>query len=290
MKFNPGTIAAIIANTVIVTFVAFVPHCHAQNTTAGIPNDVVDAILANGTPNPMEKRLVHSHIECPFPLDSNEIVQVTPQFLNKGWANSYDRPCTANLWCQYACKPGTVMHQWNPVAVDYVDPWKEQGGLFCGDEAMRIPNFIPAGTTALLAIPGVEYWSEMKPTGAHYYINSPNVPVDEACVWGTNAKGAGNWAPYSFGTNEREDGEIFVSLNWNPIWFETTTPFRSERPEFGVRLECEGPNWNNAPCFIDPRIHAVNQVSYTQGFVGAGDANACVVTAGKDSQIKVVLF
>lgn len=64
-----------------------------------------------------------------------------------------------------------------------------------GDEAMRIPNFIPAGTTALLAIPGVEYWSEMKPTGAHYYINSPNVPVDEACVWGTNAKGAGNVIP-----------------------------------------------------------------------------------------------
>jgi hypothetical protein len=128
------------------------------------------------------------------------------------------------------------MHQWNPEAVDYMDPWKEQGGLFCGedgvarkpypnrnlcyetrrklptvnmlggdvylcqtvlpgDEAMRIPNFIPAGTTALLAVPGVEYWSERSPTGAHYYINSPNVPVDEACVWGTNAKGAGNVNP-----------------------------------------------------------------------------------------------
>ncbi|KAI5816806.1 hypothetical protein BZA77DRAFT_246506 [Pyronema omphalodes] len=278
----------------------------------------------------MEKRLVHSHIECPFPWDSPEIVPVTPQYLNKGWANSYDRPCTAGLWCQYACKPGTLMHQWNPEAVAYAHPWKEQGGLYCGedgvarkpfpnrnlcyeatrklpavntlggdvymcqtvlpgDEAMRIPNLINRGTTALLAVPGPEFWPETKPGGAHYYINSPGVSVDDACVWGNNTFGAGNWAPYSFGTNH-DNGEMFVSLNWNPVWFETASHMRKDRPEFGVRIECEGPNCHNAPCFIDPRIHSVNQVSYGQGFVGAGDANACVVTAGRDSQIRIVLF
>ncbi|KAI5810527.1 hypothetical protein BZA77DRAFT_254679, partial [Pyronema omphalodes] len=52
-----------------------------------------------------------------------------------------------------------------------------------GDEAMRIPVPINRGSTALLAVPGLEYWPVTKPGGAHYYINSPGACIDDACVW-----------------------------------------------------------------------------------------------------------
>lgn len=122
------------------------------------------------------------------------------------------------------------MHQWDPTATAYRHPESERGGLYCGadgiarkpypnrgycytaprkvpvlnlnskqvhicqtvlpgDEAMRIPNRVAPGHSVGLAVPGQEYWID---SGAHYYVNFPGTPLNEACVWGNRNKPSGN--------------------------------------------------------------------------------------------------
>lgn len=51
---------------------------------------------------------------CAFPSDGADLVAVTPNEMNGGWAMSPDQSCEPDMYCPYACKPGMVMAQWDP--------------------------------------------------------------------------------------------------------------------------------------------------------------------------------
>lgn len=126
-----------------------------------------------------------------------------------------------------------------------------------------------------------------------YYINPPGVSVADGCIWGSTAYPRGNWAPYVAGANIDNNGNTFTKIGWNPIYLEPTTPFRNERPDWGVKIICEeGGQCNGLPCIIDPAIDAVNSVNGAGGSStnGAGGANFCVVTAPKGSKAILVTF
>lgn len=165
-----------------------------------------------------------------------------------------------------------------------------QSVAFCqtvlpGNEAMLIPTLVEE--LATLAVPGMSYWCE---TAAQYYINAPGVSVEEGCVWGTNAKPVGNWSPYTAGGNTVADGSTFMKIGWNPIYLETTCPFRNIKPTFGIEIECEGGGCNGLPCRIDPSVNDVNEMSAPDVFTGAGGATGCVVTVPKGSKANVIVF
>jgi hypothetical protein len=58
---------------------------------------------------------------CAFPTNVG-LVAVTPDQQNAGWAMSPNQPCLPNNYCPYACPPGQIMAQWNPLATSYVYP------------------------------------------------------------------------------------------------------------------------------------------------------------------------
>ncbi|KAI5816164.1 hypothetical protein BZA77DRAFT_247271 [Pyronema omphalodes] len=269
----------------------------------------------------------HSAVRCDLPAHP-DIVPVTPHLDNKGWAHSYDRPCSAGTWCPYACPPGKVMNQWNPTAVAYVHPDKEQGGLFCGEDGVahvpfpdrplcvEAPAKLPTHNqldehvmicqTVLPGDEGMRIPNRVEPnqvlglavpdssywagTTASMYINPPGVDVNDACVWGNNTFRGGNWAPYTLGLSLRDDGEVFANLGWNPIWLEPATYFRDEVPSFGARIVCEGVGCHDTPCEINP-ANPVNQVvAGANGMVGVGGASACIVTAPSTAQLRLEIF
>jgi hypothetical protein len=156
-----------------------------------------------------------------------------------------------------------------------------------GNEAMLIPTEIQAGSSASLANPDTSYWCK---TAAHYYINPPGMPASEACVWGSNAKDCGNWAPYVAGANVVDNGETFIKLGWNPIYLEPTTPFRNNMPDWGVRIECPDGKCNGLPCEISPTDNWVNQMKGSKATVGAGGGAFCVVTVPKGSTANFVVY
>lgn len=52
--------------------------------------------------------------KCQFPTDDPNMVAVTPDEKNAGWAMSPDQECKPGSYCPFACKPGMVMNQWEP--------------------------------------------------------------------------------------------------------------------------------------------------------------------------------
>lgn len=112
--------------------------------------------------------------------------------------------------------------------------------------------------------------------------------AEDGCIWGSKDKPHGNWAPYVAGANELDNGETFVKIGWNPIYIEPDVPFRTKRPDYGIRIECNG-NCGGLPCEIDPAIHDVNEVSQMKG-PGAGGASFCVVSIPKGSSANLVIF
>ncbi|KAK6503647.1 hypothetical protein TWF481_008653 [Arthrobotrys musiformis] len=276
---------------------------------------------------PVQKRSGQS---CKFP-DKNKMVAVASSQMNGGWALPPDQPCQPGMYCPYACPPGYLMGQWDPDAVTYTYPQSMNGGLLCdndgevsipfpekefcypgagtflannllsepvaicqtvlpGREDMLIPTLVQSNGFATLAVPGPEYWCA---TAAHYYINPPGVSVEEGCIWGSTAHPRGNWAPYVAGANIDDNGNTFTKIGWNPIYLEPTTPFRDERPDWGLKIICaEGGQCNGLPCMIDPAIDDVNGVNGDGGSStnGAGGANFCVVTAPKGSKAILVTF
>ncbi|KAL2869354.1 SUN domain-containing protein [Aspergillus lucknowensis] len=261
---------------------------------------------------------------CEFPSDAG-LVSVTPESKNAGWAMSPDQPCEPGNYCPYACPPGQVSMQWDPDATSYTYPQSMNGGLYCnedgviekpfpskpycqdgtgaveavnrcsdivsicqtvlpGNEAMLIPTLVKS--VATLAVPDLSYWCE---TAAHYYINPPGYSPDIACGWGTSANPYGNWSPYVAGANTDGDGNTFVKIGWNPIYLEPATPFRTQRPDFGVEIECPSGGCNGLPCRIDPTENGVNEMTGATTD-GAGGASFCVVTVPKGEKANIVVF
>ncbi|QYS93535.1 Glycoside hydrolase family 132 protein [Trichoderma simmonsii] len=258
--------------------------------------------------------------QCAFPTDDPNLVAVTPDAENAGWAMSPDQPCTPGHYCPIACKPGMVMAQWDPDS-SYSYPASMNGGLFCdnsgtvhkpfpnkpycvegtgsvvavndcgepmswcqtvlpGNEAMLIPTLVTSSAT--LAVPDTSYWCS---TAAHYYINPPGSTVAD-CVWGVSSKPVGNWSPYVAGANTDGNGNTFVKLGWNPIWQDSA--LKSTLPTFGIKIECPNGGCNGLPCEISP--NSDGSVESNESSVGAGNAAFCVVTVPKGGVANIVAF
>jgi hypothetical protein len=63
---------------------------------------------------PEETSLATRGGQCQFPTDDPNLVAVTPNAKNAGWAMSPDQECKPGSYCPFACKPGMVMAQWDP--------------------------------------------------------------------------------------------------------------------------------------------------------------------------------
>ncbi|KAG6189100.1 hypothetical protein E4U36_005696 [Claviceps purpurea] len=258
---------------------------------------------------------------CAFPTDDPDLVPVTPESKNAGWAMSPDQECKPGGYCPFACKPGMVMAQWDPHS-SYVYPVSMNGGLYCdnsgimkkpfpskpncvlgtgavkavnkcqsnlswcqtvlpGNEAMLIPTVVSSEIT--VAVPDISYWGS---TAAHFYVNPPGIG-EEGCVWGTPSKPHGNWSPYVTGANTDISGNTFVKIGWNPVWLSSS--LSSSRPNFAMRIECPNGGCVGLPCEIDTS-GPVGRVISNQAAVGAGGGSFCVVTATKGHTARVVTY
>lgn len=79
-----------------------------------------------------------------------------------------------------------------------------------------------------------------------------------------------------------------MKIGWNPVYLEPNTPFKNEKPRFGVKIECDG--CNGLPCEIDPSKNGVNEMTGGTGGGGAGGAAFCVVTVPQGSTANIVVF
>ncbi|UZP40834.1 hypothetical protein NXS19_008650 [Fusarium pseudograminearum] len=242
--------------------------------------------------------------QCQFPTDDPNMVAVTPDAKNAGWALSPDQECKPGSYCPFACKPGMVMNQWDPKST-YEYPSSMDGGLFCnedgeieqpfdgkpncvsgtgsveavnkcgstmswcqtvlpGNEAMLIPTVVSSSAT--LAVPGSSYWCS---TAAHFYIN----PLAQAR---RVASGVLKTSPLTF-----------VKIGWNPIWEDSA--LKSTLPEFGVEIQCPDGGCTGLPCKIDPTKGQGN-VGSALSAKGAGGSAFCVVTVQKGSTAQIVAF
>ncbi|KAI0461313.1 hypothetical protein LJB42_000980 [Komagataella kurtzmanii] len=264
---------------------------------------------------------------CKFPTDKN-LVAVTPNSKNGGWALSPDQECTAGSYCPYACPPGQLMAQWDPSATSYSYPESERGGIYCNENGeIEVPfsskdwcysgkgtlqasnkagsnvafcQTVLPGNEAMLIPTNVDGGSTedlaipgteyWASTAAHYYINPPGVSTEDGCVWGSTANPYGNWSPYVAGGNVDDSGNSFVKIGWNPIYLEDATPFKNTKPDFGVKITCSEGQCNGLPCEIDPSKNGVNEVSSSQSSNGAGGANSCVVTGSKGAKVTIEVF
>lgn len=269
---------------------------------------------------PVEKR----ETTCKFPSDKG-LVSVTPKKDNAGWALSPDQKCTAGSYCPYACPAGKLMAQWDKSATTYSYPESMNGGIYCeddgsiskpfsdkdfcvdgegtlkasnkadkevafcqtvlpGNEAMLIPTSVDGNDENDLAVPGPDYYSG---TAAHYYINSPGISTEDACVWGTKEKAQGNWSPYVGGVNMDKDGNTFIKIGWNPKYLDD---FKDKLPNFGVRITCDDEGkCNGLDCEIDPSKTGYNGISGGSNEKSLG-ASYCVVTASDKSNAKIEVF
>ncbi|CAI8510257.1 hypothetical protein CAS74_002740 [Pichia kudriavzevii] len=265
---------------------------------------------------------------CSFP-NSNGMVQVfnNKDSSSEGWAQ--DGPCKAGSYCQYACQPGYLMGQWNPQVDTYSYPGSQDGGLYCnedgelskpisnndycykgkgtaqainktgqnvafcqtvlpGNEEMLIPTDVSAGSSNDLAVPGTDYWAK---TASHFYINPPGVSVEEGCRWGSTANPYGNWSPYVAGFNMDDSGNTYAKIGWNPIYFEDSSPFKNEKPSFGVRLKCDDSSkCNGNTCEINPNTYGLNKVSNSGEQQDSDGAAWCVLTASGNSGVSIEVF
>ncbi|OAA47683.1 SUN domain-containing protein [Metarhizium rileyi] len=255
---------------------------------------------------------------CAFPTDDPNLVAVTPDQMNAGWAMSPDQKCEPNHYCPIACKSGMVMNQWDPSST-YTPGSSMNGGLFCdkngniekpfpdkpncvptppivkvinkckgemslcqtvlpGNEAMLIPTLVKS--EAAIAVPDTSYWQN---TGAHFYVNPPGTGTD-GCIWGTEDKPIGNWSPYVVGTKTDANSNTFVTIGWNPKWQESTS---FPKPGFGKKIECPNGGCVGLPCEIEPNA-AKGSVKSDNVLVGAGGASSCTVTVSKGSIVHLV--
>ncbi|CAH0048757.1 unnamed protein product [Clonostachys solani] len=270
---------------------------------------------------PEETSLATRGGQCQFPTDDPNLVAVTPNAKNAGWAMSPDQECKPGSYCPFACKSGMVMAQWDPDST-YTYPASMNGGLYCnkngeiekpfknspncvdglgsinavnkagksmswcqtvlpGNEAMLIPTVV--SSSAVIAVPKSSYWCS---TAAHFYINPPGTG-SEGCIWGDDKSPVGNWSPYVAGANADTSGQTFVKLGWNPIWEDSG--LKGSTPDFGLRIECPDGGCNGLPCEIDPTSGSGNVKSNTKSS-GAGGSSFCVVTVSKGKTANVVAF
>lgn len=99
----------------------------AQNATAAAPTQISARVALNQT------RQRTPTNACVLPSDP-DIVPITPNKTNAGWAMSPDQRCTEGGWCAYACRSGMVSVQWDPSVACAVGAGCNSfnGGIRCG--------------------------------------------------------------------------------------------------------------------------------------------------------------
>ncbi|KAM4056877.1 beta-glucosidase (SUN family) domain-containing protein [Hirsutella rhossiliensis] len=257
---------------------------------------------------------------CEFPTDDPNLVAITPEGKNAGWAMSPDQECRPGHYCPIACKPGMVMAQWDPHS-DYTYPSSMNGGLHCGEdgivrkpfpdrpncvegtgtvrvvnqcrnplswcqtilpgnELMAIPTLAEVETETTISVPGASYWRK---TSAHYYVNPPGTGV-EGCIWGSESQAIGNWSPFVVGANTERNGMTFVKIGWNPKFLELDM----KAPGFSLKIECPDGGCVGLPCEIRSSS-GKGSVESKLAAAGAGGAKFCVVTVPKGKVANVVV-
>ena len=154
-----------------------------------------------------------------------------------------------------------------------------------GNEAMLIPNSVPAGGDLTLAVPDSSYWCS---TSAEFYVNTPGYDTNTACVWGDGSSPYGNWSPFVAGANQAANGDTFVMVGINPIYCCQSNPWPNQDPGFAVRIECPSGNCHGLPCECNPSTMGPN--TCTGGTVGAGGAEFCTVTVPAGDTANLVIF
>lgn len=261
--------------------------------------------------------------KCKFP-DKEGLVSVFKDGVNAGWAMSPDEACIPGKYCPYACPPGQLMNQWNPEATTYLYPTSMDGGLYCnndgstrkpfsdrelcvdgegtvsvvnnaaknvafcqtvlpGNEAMLIPTNVESGKEQILAVPGPQYYAS---AASHYYVNPPGKSTEDGCVWGTNDKEVGNWAPYVAGMNSDANGNTFIKIGVNPKHIDD---FSGNTPNFGLRIVCDNPqDCNGMECELNPK-NGYNKAKGPSSGLSLG-AEYCIVTAKNHAKAKIEVF
>lgn len=260
---------------------------------------------------------------CAFPDDDPNMVAITPDSDNGGWAMSPDQTCDEDSYCPFACKPGMVMAQWDPDStVSY--PSSMNGGLYCGkggkvekpfpskpncvkgtgavkaisqagkslslcqtiypgNEAMIIPTLVDS-VGATIAVPDPSYWCS---TSAHYYVNPPGSSESD-CVWGDESSAIGNWTPYVAGANTDSNGDTFLTVGWNPEWEKVST-LSSQKVEYGLKVECPDGGCSGLPCKISPG-GGKGLVDSLLGGTGDAGNDYCVVTVPSGSTANLIVY
>ncbi|PVV02660.1 hypothetical protein BB560_002883, partial [Smittium megazygosporum] len=218
---------------------------------------------------------------CKFPWGSNNsdnVVPITPDQMNAGWAMSPNQSCQPGQWCPYACAPGYYSAQWDSSAALYNGPGSMNGGLFCDsngvlqkpfkDKPYCVPGMMNAqirntlgssvsacqtvypGNEAMIiptvAGPGSTAPLNVVPntywlgTSSQFYVNLAGSDNGH-CIWGTPDKPVGNWGPYIFGGGQGKDGNTYISVQYNPLYIESGF---SPKDVYNVEIKCLQGNCN----------------------------------------------
>ncbi|PVU87256.1 hypothetical protein BB561_006413 [Smittium simulii] len=253
---------------------------------------------------------------CKFLWSSNNsdnVVPITPDGMNAGWAMSPDQACKPGQWCPYACAPGYYSTQWNPKSAQPNGPGSMDGGLFCDANGVlqkpfedkpycapsmdnvKIRNNLQKSVSACqtvypgnesMLIPTVAQAQSTSPlnivpntywlgTSSHFYINLSGSDANQ-CIWGNPDKPVGNWAPYIFGGGQGKDGNTYISMMYNPLYIESG--FKPS-DAYNVKINCvEG--FCNFPAGGECKCEGGN----------CSVSGSCTVTLAKNAKAEFVLY
>ena len=122
-------------------------------------------------------------------------------------------------------------------------PW-HQTDRDPGTESETVPLDTQSGTTSPLTCPnGATYYKHLgMVTSAEYYVNMAGVPVEKACIWGTDGTDEGNWAPVVFGVGTDASGATWLSIQTtrqnDPINYEELNYTVALQGDFGGTNAC----------------------------------------------------
>ncbi|WKT45670.1 SUN family [Fusarium oxysporum f. sp. vasinfectum] len=205
---------------------------------------------------------------CQFPTDDPNMVAVTPDAKNAGWAMSPDQECKPGSYCPLPASPEVS----SVTRIGEIEkPFEGKGSptvflaltVLPGNEAMLIPTLVTSSAT--LAVPDLR--TGAPPLLSNFYINPPGTG-EEGCIWGTESEPIGNWSPYVAGADTQSNASC---------------------PDFGVEIQWPDGGCNGLPCRIDPAKGEGN-VGSSLSAKGAGGAAFCVVTVQKGSTAQIVAF
>ena len=137
-----------------------------------------------------------------------------------------------------------------------------------GTESETVPLNTQSGDTHPLTVPDANsyYHWKGKSTSAQYYINNKGVAEADACTWGTDGSGMGNWAPSYLGVGKDSVGLTWISIastaQNNPISYtplDYTVEIVGDNLSDKCRLQngqyCSGSdygNCNSMGCTVSP--------------------------------------